>query len=165
MHTLCVHSSGASVTVSNCYDTASSTSYMVGHWKVEFNHFPLNLDRPQWSIWTGECVPGGFLQLLRLSHKSFCSDPFPLWEPSCESVRRSHPWRDHCGSPCLCRHSGLQPELAAGWQLASFPTQNATPAQVPDKRVKRPPCAWMCQSVSRRQFAQVSSSWENWCSE
>lgn len=47
MHTLCVHSGGAPVTVSNCYDTASSTSYMVGRWKVEFNHFPLSLDRPQ----------------------------------------------------------------------------------------------------------------------
>ena len=47
MRTLHVHSGGASVTVSNCYSTASSTSYVEGRWKVEFNRFPLNLDWPQ----------------------------------------------------------------------------------------------------------------------
>ena len=101
MHTLYVHSSGASVTVS-----VTMLPVAPAIWKVEFSNFPLNLDWPQWIIWRGECVPSGFLQLLRLSHQGFCSDPFPLWEISCKSARRSHPWRDHCGSSCLCRRSG-----------------------------------------------------------
>ena len=41
MHTLYVHSSGASVTVS-----VTMLPVVPAIWKVEFNHFPLNLDWP-----------------------------------------------------------------------------------------------------------------------
>ena len=161
MHSLHVHSSGVSVIASKCYDTTSSTSYIVGHWKVAFNCLPLNLDWLWWLIWIGECVRSDFLQLLRLSHKGLVSSaqiPF-LSGKQAATLRSPHPWRDHTGPSGLCRHSGQQPELSI-WLTTSILLLHKCHPSSGARRVSEEATLYvdiLYQSVSHRQSTQVSS--------
>lgn len=112
--------------------------------------FPLNLDWPQWIIWTENVSQVAFCNfwgyLIRLLLRPLSS----LGNNKLQACESSHPWRDHSGSLGLCRHSALQPELVAGWQLASFPGRKCHPSpgagQASEEAVLCGGCASQCHA-------------------